>query len=144
MDLELIKHYRAICAELEDVTAELDSLGVTDAVQSAATPPYSKHSVPVSGLPPTDRVKTLLARQAALRALKCEVDRFTLQVPYYLVKKAIRLYYIVPIDEGKDRSDVNAWNHKPSWEDVTDIIANGENAEALKKRVYRYLKESEK
>ena len=139
-----LKNYRAICAELEDVTAELESLNATDAVQSAATPPYSKHSVPVSGLPPTDRVKTLLARQAALRALKCEVDRFISQVPYYLVKKAIKLYYIVPIDEGEDRSNTDVWNHKPTWEDVTDIIANGENAEALKKRVYRYLKDAEK
>ncbi|MBS7398251.1 MAG: hypothetical protein KIG32_07535 [Ruminiclostridium sp.] len=139
-----LKNYRAICAELDDVTAELDGLSATDAVQSAATPPYSKHSVPVSGLPPTDRVKTLLARQAALRAFKSEVDRFISQVPYYLVKKAIKLYYIVPIDEGEDRSNTNVWNHKPSWEDVTDIIGNGENAEALKKRVYRYLKDSEK
>lgn len=142
--IDKLKNYRAICAELLDVTAELDSLSATDAVQSAATPPYSKHSVPVSGLPPTDRVKTLLARQAALRACKSEVDRFISQVPYYLVKKAIKLYYIVPIDEGEDRSNTNVWNHKPSWEDVTDIIGNGENAEALKKRVYRYLKDSEK
>lgn len=144
MDLEMLKHYRAICAELEDVTAELESLSVTDAVQSAATPPYSKHSVPVSGLPPTDRVRSLLARQAALRACKSEVDRFISQVPYYLVRKAIKLYYIVPIDEGEDRSNTNVWNHKPTWEDVTDIIGTGENAEALKKRVYRCLKESEK
>ena len=86
-----LKNYRAICAELEDVTAELDSLGVTDTVQSAATPPYSKHSVPVSGLPPTDRVKTLLARQAALRAFKCEVERFVDSCPeemrYILTQK---------------------------------------------------------
>lgn len=141
---EKLRNYRAVCAELEDVTAELESLRTTDAVQSAATPPYSKHSVPVSGLPPTDEVRTLLAKQAALRALKCEVDRFISQVPYYLVRKAIKLYYIAPIDEGVDRSNTDAWNHKPTWEDVTDIIANGENAEALKKRVYRYLKDSEK
>ena len=86
-----LKNYRAICAELEDVTAELDSLGVTDTVQSAATPPYSKHCVAVSGLPPTDEVRTLLARQAALRALKCEVERFVESCPeemrYILAQK---------------------------------------------------------
>ena len=86
-----LKNYRAICAELEDVTAELDSLGVTDTVQSAATPPYSKHSVPVSGLPPTDRVKTLLARQAALKTRKNEVECFVESCPeemrYILAQK---------------------------------------------------------
>ena len=86
-----LKNYRSICAELEDVTAELSELETTDAVQSAATPPYSKHSVPVSGLPPTDRVKTLLARQATLRAFKCEVERFVESSPeemrYILTQK---------------------------------------------------------
>lgn len=86
-----LKNYRAVCAELEDVTAELESLRTTDAVQSAATPPYSKHSVSVSSLPTTDRVKTLLAKQAALRALKCEVERFVDSSPeemrYILAQK---------------------------------------------------------
>lgn len=86
-----LKNYRAICAELEDVTTELDSLGVTDAVQSAATPPYSKHSVAVSGLPPTDEVRALLARQAALRARKNEVECFVESCPeemrYILTQK---------------------------------------------------------
>lgn len=86
-----LKNYRAICAELEDVTAELDSLSVTDAVQTAATPPYSKHSVSVSGLPPTDRVKTLLAKQAALRTRKSEAERFVESCPeemrYILTQK---------------------------------------------------------
>ena len=88
---EKLRNYRAVCAELEDVTAELDSLGVTDAVQSAATPPYSKHSVAVSGLPPTDEVRTLLARQAALRACKSEAERFVESCPeeirYILAQK---------------------------------------------------------
>lgn len=91
---EKLRNYRAVCAELEDVTAELDSLSVTSTVQSAATPPYSKHSVPVSGLPPTDRVRTLLARQAALRALKCEVECFVDSVEDYEIRRIISMRYI--------------------------------------------------
>lgn len=109
-----LKNYRAICAELADVTAELESLSVTDAVQSAATPPYSKHSVSVSGLPPTDRVNILLARQAALRALKCEVERFVDNCPeemrYILTQKYFKgksnLYIAMQLgyrDEGTVR-----------------------------------------
>ena len=109
-----LKNYRAICAELEDVTVELESLNATYAVQSAATPPYSKHSVPVSGLPPTARVKTLLARQAALRALKCEVERFVESCPeemrYILAQKYFKgksnLYIAMQLgyrDEGTIR-----------------------------------------
>lgn len=89
-----LKNYRAICAELEDVTAELDSLGVTDTVQSAATPPYSKHSVPVSGLPPTDEVRALLARQATLRAEKLEIKRFVDSVEDSEIRRIISMRYI--------------------------------------------------
>lgn len=91
MTIDQLKNYRSICAELEDVTAELSELETTDAVQSAATPPYSKHTVPVSGLPPGDGVNALLARQAALRAFKCEVERFVGNCPeemrYILTQK---------------------------------------------------------
>ena len=86
-----LKNYRAICAELEDVTTELESLRTTDAVQSAATPPYSKHSVAETGLPTTDEVRTLLAKQAALRTRKREVERFVESCPeemrYILTQK---------------------------------------------------------
>ena len=91
---EKLRNYRAVCAELEDVTAELDGLSTTDAVQSAATPPYSKHSVPVSGLPPTDRVKTLLARQAALRAEKLEIEGFVKSIEDYEIRRIISMRYI--------------------------------------------------
>lgn len=111
---EKLRNYRAVCAELEDVTAELDSLSVTDAVQSAATPPYSKHSVAVSGLPPTDEVRTLLAKQAALRTRKSEVERFVESCPeemrYILTQKYFKgrsnLYIAMQLgyrDEGTIR-----------------------------------------
>ena len=114
MTTDQLKNYRAICAELADVTAELDSLSVTDTVQSAATPPYSKHSVVVSGLPPTDEVRVLLARQADLRALKCEVERFVDSRPeemrYILTQKYFKgrsnLYIAMQLgyrDEGTIR-----------------------------------------
>lgn len=76
MTLKELKDYRSVCAELDDVNEQLKSCEVVDCVQSASKIPYSKHSVPVSGLPPDDRVKSLLERQAALMACKLTVEQF--------------------------------------------------------------------
>lgn len=94
MTLKELKDYRSVCAELDDVNEQLKSCEVIDCVQSASKFPYSKHSVPVSGLPPDDRVKSLLERQAALKAHIFTVERFVENVDNSEIKKIIYLRYI--------------------------------------------------
>ena len=105
MTLEQLEAYRANKAELEAITEELAECEVTTLVQSAAEFPYSLHTAPQSGLPPSGRVKTLLERQARLRASCAAVERFAENVPDDEVRTIIRLRYM-------------AQGRKPSWFEI--------------------------
>jgi hypothetical protein len=95
MTIAKLKSYRGIRAELDDISAELGEHETLDCVQSAATPPYSKHSVTVSGLPPDDRVISLLERQAVLRAVKGEIERFVDGIEDSEIRRIIQYRYIL-------------------------------------------------
>lgn len=76
MTLEQLEAYRVNAAELEAIEDELNRRSVTIGVSSAATFPYSKHTVTQEGLPPEPRVKQLLERKARLKAACAAVERF--------------------------------------------------------------------
>lgn len=105
MTLDQLEAYRAARAELEAVRDELAGYETQIAVQSAAEFPYSLHTAPQSGLPPSGRVKTLLERQARLRASCAAVERFAENVPDDEVRTIIRLRYM-------------ARGRKPSWFEI--------------------------
>lgn len=75
-----MQDYRAARSRLEVIETELAKLESRICVQSAATPPYSKHSATMCGLPPDDRVRALLAEQAALRE-RTAAERFVASFP---------------------------------------------------------------
>lgn len=76
-----LQDYRAARSRLEEIETELARLESRICVQSAATPPYSKHSATMCGLPPDDRVRALLAEQAALRERTAAAERFVASFP---------------------------------------------------------------
>lgn len=105
MTLEQLKAYRANRAELEAITEELAECEVTTLVQSAAEFPYSLHTATQTGLPNVPRVKTLLGRQARLRACCAAVERFAESVDDSELRTIIKLRYMA---QGK----------KPSWKEI--------------------------
>ena len=94
MTLEQLEAYRVNAAELEAVEDELNRRCVTIGVQSSATFPYSKHTVTQEGLPNTPRVKTLLDRQARLRACCEAVERFAESIEDNEVRTIVRLRFM--------------------------------------------------
>ena len=76
-----MQDYRAARSRLEVIETELAKLESRICVQSAVTPPYSKHSTTMCGLPPDDRVRALLAEQAALRERTAAAERFVASFP---------------------------------------------------------------
>lgn len=72
-----MQDYRAALSRLEEIETELAKLESRICVQSAATPPYSKHSATMCGLPP----RALLAEQAALRERTAAAERFVASFP---------------------------------------------------------------
>ncbi len=76
-----LQNYRADKRRLDRISAQLAELETRVCVQSAATPPYSKHSATMCGLPPDDRVRALLAEQAALRERTAAAERFVASFP---------------------------------------------------------------
>jgi hypothetical protein len=95
MTIETLKSYRTVRAELSDIERELAEHETVDCVQSAATPPYSKHSVTFSGLPPDGRVISLLERQAVLRAVKREIEWFVDGIEDVEIRTIIQMRYIL-------------------------------------------------
>lgn len=89
-----LENYRATCAELEEITAQLSDREITIAVQTAACEPYSLHTVTQSGLPPDRETAKLLARQAFLQARKSEVERFVDGIGDSEVRLIVLLKYI--------------------------------------------------
>ena len=94
MTLEQLEAYRTNKAELEVINEELAECEVTTLVQSAAEFPYSLHTATQSGLPNVPRVKTLLERQAALRACCEAVERFAESIDDDEVRTIVRLRFM--------------------------------------------------
>ena len=105
MTLEQLEAYRANRAELEAIEDELNRRCVTIGVSSAATFPYSKHTVTQEGLPPDPRVRQLLERKARLLASCLAVERFAESIEDDDVRTIVRLRYM-------------SQERKPSWLEI--------------------------
>lgn len=131
MTIADLKQYRSICAEIKDIESELDGSYAGDTVQSGSKFPYSKHTVRIEGYVPDGGTVSSLARLSELKRKKQEIEDFVEGIPLYMVRKAIKLYYITPIEEGED---------KPTWETVADEIGQGVTSQSVKMAVRRYMK----
>ena len=105
MTLEQLEAYRVNAAELEAIKDELNRRCVTIGVQSAATFPYSQHTVTQEGLPPEPRVRQLLEREARLKAACAAVERFAESIEDDEMRTVVRLRYM-------------AQGRKPSWREI--------------------------
>ena len=94
MNEETLKTYRTLKAELLSIDQELAELTVTDAVQTAAEPPYSKHTIAVSGLPPDPHVISLLWRKAELERAVKEIRGFVDGIPDEQMRYILREKYL--------------------------------------------------
>lgn len=128
MTLEQLEAYRANRTELEAVDEELNAREVIVAVKSAAEFPYSPHTATVSGLPPSDRVKTLLDRQARLRASCLAVERFAESIDDDEVRTIVRLRYM-------------AQGRKPSWREIAFRLGYLDEG-TPRKKVRQFLQKS--
>ena len=97
MTLEQLEAYRAYRTELEAVDSELAEHETQIAVQSAAEFPYSLHTATQSGLPNVPRVKTLLDRQARLRACCEAVERFAENIDDPELRETVWLRFMTPL-----------------------------------------------
>ncbi len=131
MTIEELKNYRSICAEIADIKKELAGHYTGDTVQSGSKHPYSVHNVRIEGYKSDDSIISLLTRLSVLEHSRAEIEEFVKHVPSYILKKAIKIYYIKEIEPGED---------KPTWESVVDEIGNGITASKLKTQLNRYLK----
>ena len=91
MTLEQLEAYRVNAAELEAIEGELNRRRVTIGVSSAATFPYSKHTVTQEGLPPESRVVKLLKRKAKLKAACEAVERFEEEIDDDEIRAIVQL-----------------------------------------------------
>ncbi len=94
MTIERLSRYRTICVELKEIKSELRELESIDAVQTASKFPYSKHTVPVYGLPPGSDIKKLRQQEASLKFEKRNIEIFVDSIEDKKVKLIIKLRYI--------------------------------------------------
>ena len=73
-------------------------------------------------------------RRQELSEKKREIDEFVKNVPYK-IRKPILMYYIDPIGDGELR---------PTWESVADKLGGGVLSFALKSRVNKFIRSTEK
>ena len=118
MTLEQLEAYRANRTELEAVGDELAGYETQIAVQSAAEFPYSLHTATQTGLPNVPRVKTLLDRQARLRACCEAVERFAENIDDPELRETVWLRFMTPL--------------RHSWQEIA--LALGYRAEHTPKR----------
>ena len=127
MTIEKLKRYRELKSELEDVNQKLQT--VCDSVQGSQEDyPYILQNHHISSVEPVNY--GLLERKSDLKAQIKEIEDFVNTIPFYKVRKAVRLYYIEPIESGED---------KPTWEKVADEIPD-ETAGSIKMKVSRFIK----
>lgn len=105
MTVERLSRYRTICVELNEIKSELRELESIDAVQTASKFPYSKHTVPVYGLPPGSDIKKLRQQEAYLKSEKLIIENFVDDIEDKEVQSIVKWRYI------KGRK-------KPSWQAI--------------------------
>lgn len=119
-----LQDYRAARSRLEEIETELARLESRICVQSAATPPYSKHSATMCGLPPSDEVTALHREKAALERRTAAVRAFISAIPDPQTREMFELKYL----KGK------------TFLQVAMAIGLGGNESCVKMRIYRQLR----
>lgn len=131
MTTKQLRSYRGICTEIEDLEKELQGCYVGDTVQSGSRFPHNVRSVHIEGYKSDDGTVSKMSRLSELKKKREKVEKFVDGIPDYQIRKAVRLYYIEPIEDGED---------KPTWEDVADEVGNGVTSDSLKYGLKKHLR----
>lgn len=123
--MSALRSYRRNLFELSEVECKLRDAEVHDSVQSAAKFPYSKHTVPVDGVPSSDHAYSLRVQQQKLQREIEEAERIVRSLPNAKLRYAASIYYL---DENCERV---------TWEDVADMVGFSSGGEALRMAVKR-------
>lgn len=124
--LHALRHYRNDKAEWEIIQMKLREEEVIDAVQTAATFPYSKHTAYVRGVPETRTTIQLRKRARELRKSMRIATQFMNSLPQERLRLAVRLKFM------------QAENRK--WEDVAFLVGYTSGGEALRQVIIREAK----
>nr|DAZ21589.1 MAG TPA: hypothetical protein [Caudoviricetes sp.] len=128
MTKNLLKQYRMLKLEFDDINATTCSKTVKDSVQgSMKNHPYIKGIRHIEGVAD----ESLLYKKSDLKAQLKAVEDFVKSIEDSKVRKAIEIYYIDDLDESCE---------KPTWENVADKFKDGSTGDSIKKTVSRYLK----
>lgn len=131
MTTKQLRSYRGICTEIEDLEKELQGCYVGDTVQSGSRFPHNVRSVHIEGYKSDGDTVSKMSRLSELKKKREKVEQFVDGISDYQIRKAVRLYYIEPIEDGED---------KPTWEDVADEVGNGLTSNAIKSWTKRFCK----
>ncbi len=130
MTIEKLKRYREWKSELEDISSKIDDVKVTDSTEGSQKDfPYILCNHKIEGV--ADEDFSLLVRKSMLKAQIKEIEDFVNTIPFYKVRKAVKLYYLAPIDES---------GNKYTWERIADILNDGSSGEAIRKKAERIIK----
>lgn len=119
-----LQNYRADKRRLDRISAQLAELETRVCVQSAADPPFSKHCVTLSGLPPSDEVTALHREKAVLERRTAAVRAYISAIPDPQTREMFELKYL----KGK------------TFLQVAMAIGLGGNESCVKMRIYRQLR----
>ena len=129
MTKEKLKKYRDLKLELEDLKIKINELKVSDSVQGTSKyPPHIMQNHKIEGTAPENY--NLLERKADLKAQIKGIEDFVNGIPDYKVRKAVKMYYLDPIDESGD---------KYTWEMIADKMNDGSTGESIRKKSERIL-----
>ena len=117
-----LQNYRADKRRLDRISAQLAELETRVCVQSAADPPFSKHCVTLSGLPPSDEVTALHREKAALERRTAAVRAYISAIPDPQTREMFELRFV----QGK------------KYHQIARLLG-GMSEDCVRKRVCRYI-----
>ena len=127
---EQLKRYRALKFELADVNTQIQLGSTQYSVQGSMKEfPWTIGTRHVEGV--SDEDYDLLVRKSNLKAQIKEIEDFVNGIKDFKIRKAIKMYYIEPIDESGE---------KIKWERIADFFNDGTTGESWRKKTDRYIK----
>lgn len=132
MTKEQLKRYRELKLELQDINAGISNSTIHDSVSGSKKEfPWTIGTRHVEGVPDEDY--DLLVRKSDLKAQIKEIEDFANGIDDYKIRKAIRIYYMEPLDESCE---------KPTWESIANKFYDGSTGDSIRISVQRYLKKN--
>ena len=130
MTKEELKQYRSIVAELNEVNDRINSSTVHGTVTGSDSEfPYVKHCISVSGVEPTRKNENDIILRQRLEWQKNKIKSFVDSILDSETRRIFRYRYI----DG---------TVMPSWQWIAFQIGGGNSADAVRKRVNRFLKKN--